>query len=269
MSNAGTRARKSACQAAAATALGLVMLAMPVPASALPLLQLDILGGRYDAVTETIVAQDDVFTLYAYQTPKKGAPLDQSDHFISAAVVPKTGPAHESLGSFVFDGHTVNVTEEMFYGNPPIDVIEARDRGDLPRHAIFPSYFSEFPFQFSPLNRAQAYNTQDAPGSGPTPDPSGRMYWAAFAVDVSGLADGYDLHFDLYSTFFRNQLTCTGSGQSLSCTAGDVIDIDVDSFAPFSHDAQTGSRVPEPSSLILVGIAALAAGVVARRSRRA
>jgi hypothetical protein len=258
---------QSIWRAVAAIAVGLTMLsAMPIPASAIPSLQLDIQGGVYDPVTDTVVAQSDVFTLYAYLIPDRGASLYE-DYFISAALAPKTGPSPHVLGSFVFGGTPpVTVTEQMFYGNPPIDAVEGYDPRDVPPHGIFETYFSEFQFRFSSSNRATAYNTQDSAGSGPTPNPSGSMYFTAFVVDVAGLADDYALHFDLYNTSFKSQISCTGTGKTKTCTQ--VGDIDVNSFAPFSHDAESGSRrVPEPSSLILIGVAMLTARFVVRRSR--
>jgi hypothetical protein len=62
------------------------------------------------------------------------------------------------------------------------------------------------------------------------------MYFASFDVDVSSLAPGHEIHFDLYNTSIKNG------------------DIDVSKFAPFSHDAETNSTpVPEPGTLLLMG----------------
>ncbi len=64
------------------------------------------------------------------------------------------------------------------------------------------------------------------------------MYYAAFDMDVSGLAEGYGLHFDLY-----NEKVKSG-------------DTDVVKFAPFSHDAAyapASAPVPEPATVFLLG----------------
>ena len=46
-----------------------VLVCLPLVASAVPVLQLDIGGGTYDPVTETVVTSDSSFTVYAYGTP--------------------------------------------------------------------------------------------------------------------------------------------------------------------------------------------------------
>jgi len=207
-------------------------------AFAVPALQLDILGGAYDWSTETIVAQSDPFTLYAYLKPTLGAPLSDI-YYISAALVPKTGPAPlTNGGSFVFNGTTVDVTQDMVYGIPPLEanLSASKDPGDLAKHGIFLTYFQEFSFTFNPGNLATLYNTQEQPGIGPTDNPSGSMYYMPFLVDTTGLAPGFAIHFDLYNEYARR--------------GGDI---DIDKFAPFSHDAQSGNPVPEPGTMVLLG----------------
>lgn len=205
-------------------------------ASALPSLQLDILGGTYDTTTETIVASSDSFTLYALLLPNKKAPLNDR-YYISAALVPKVGAS--DYGSFTFNGATIHATSDMVYGNPPFESNLARDPGDLPRHGIFPTFFSEFGFTFDPARTSIPYNTADDAGAGPTGN--GAMYYTAFSVNTSGLGTDVALHFDLY-----NKKEGRGG-------AGDV---DVKSFAPFSHDAQSSPSVPvpEPASLLLTAL---------------
>ena len=68
-------------------------------------------------------------------------------------------------------------------------------------------------------------------------DPNGdALYWVAFTVDVSGLADGYSIHFDLYNTDVRD---CRGKE---ACSTV----VSADDFAPFSHDAQSGGDARRP-----------------------
>ena len=210
------------------------------PAHAYPTLQLDILGGTFDWQTETVTASAESFVLYALIIPDSKNTLTDT-YFISAALTPESGPTDVDAGSFTFNGATIDVSDDMTYGVPPLEVnlaLQGFDAGDLAKHDIFPTFFSEFGFQFNPANRATGYNTQDDTGVGPILNPDGSMYFAAFAFDVSGLAPGYGLHFDLYNTKVK-------SG-----------DVDVTQFAPFSHDAQT-RKVPEPASLILVGVGLL------------
>ncbi|HBG45513.1 MAG TPA: hypothetical protein DDW94_00825 [Deltaproteobacteria bacterium] len=202
-----------------------------------PTLQLDILDGVYDTNTETIVATSDQFTLYALLLPDQDTLLGDT-FYISAALVPQTSTSTD-LGSFTFNGTTIDVTADMVYGVPPLEANLAFDANDLSKHGIFPTYFAEFEFTFDPNNTATAYNTQDDAGEGPTPDPNGTMYFEDFLVDVSNLDGDYTIHFDLYTK------------------DGVEGDIDRDEFAPFSHDAESGPRqVPEPSTLLLLGTAA-------------
>lgn len=209
-------------------------------ASAYPVLQLDIGGGVYDLTTETIVGTSNPFTLYAILTPHQNATTSQisallaDTYYISAALTPKTPQPGGSFGSFTFNGTPVNATSDMYYGVPPVESNLAFDANDLSKHGIFETYFWESAFTFSALNTALAYNTADDPG-GPTAG-SG-AYYAAFDVDSTGLAAGYNLHFDLYNTSVKRGT-----------------DIDVDDFAPFSHDAECCTqKVPEPGTLLLLG----------------
>jgi hypothetical protein len=240
-------------------------------AEAIPVLQLDLAGGVYDVVTETIVAPGGEFTLYAVLTPKTGATQAQINallaetYYVSVALSPQTN-AGGDYGSFTFGSEngsfqmtkspdltpitstTVQVTEDMEYGVPPLETfltLQGHDSGDLAKHGVYPTYFAEFGFQFLSTNTATAYNAQDSPG-GLTPSGSGQAFYAAFTGNSSLLSDGYTLHFDLYDTQVRN---CGKQGFP-GCE-----DIDIDRFAPFSHDASLGppdENVPEPSSLLLL-----------------
>lgn len=211
---------------------------IPLEAYAVPTLQLDIAGGGYDNGTETIVTSSDTFTLYALIKPDSKNTLGDT-YYISAAISPQISSS-ASLGSFVFNGTTIDVTSGMEYGVPPLEAILAADPGDLPTHGIFPTYFKEFEFQFNSVNRIASYNSQDRAISGTALNTAyasnGGMYFASFDVDTSLLSSGYEIHFDLYNS---------------SVKRGDV---DVTKFAPFSHDAETTSTsVPEPGTLLLMG----------------
>lgn len=202
-------------------------------ALALPKLQLDIEGGTYDAGSETVITNDQVFTLYALL--KDAGQLDET-FYISAALSPKVGPENYDLGSFSIDGNIIDATEDMVYGNPPIEDNLAHDGRDLSPHDIFDTFFYEHEFSFSGAEEVSAYNVE------PGQTASGTLYRMAFQIDVSQLDPEYNLHFDLYNTVVRN------NG-----------DIDRDDFAPFSHDAEYVSvrQVPEPGIVILVGFGIL------------
>jgi len=240
-----------------------VCLAGSTAAQALPVFQLDIVGGHYDPTTQTIISGGPVFTLVAIFTPPPGNTQQQINRalaervYISASVNPGVGPVDQSLGSFSFNGQTTRATEDMTYGTPPIEHFGAdqgADPGDLAPHGIFPTYFTEFAFNFNAANRTTEYNTATHTG-GLNPDPNGTAYYRTFAVDTRELDPDYVIHFDLYNERYRN---CSRS--PVPC-----VDTDVDRFAPFSKDAQS-APVPEPASLLLLG-SAVAAGVIRKRRR--
>ena len=228
----------------------------PLGARAVPLLQLDIAGGSYDAETETIVTSDDVFTVYAYATPQPHASsVLGRTLFLSIALTPETGPANVAAGSFTVNGVSYAATSDMTYGVPPIETngTASHDGGDLGQHGIFETFFVEVPFVLTSASPTSgAYDTQDAAGQGPMAGLD--MYYAAFQIDRRALPRDYQLHFDLYAT-----------------QSGQALDRDIAFFAPFSHDAATAGRlvpVPEPTVAVLFG-SALALLCGATHSRRA
>ena len=223
------------------------------PARAVPQLQLDIVGGTYDSATQTIFAGSNSFALYAYSLSLPG------NFFLSMALVPAVDSG--SYGSFSVNGSTINVTGDMTFGTPPLETIlggAAKDPGDLPSHGVFPTYFAERMFAFSAADQSGIYNTQDKAGAGPQAGTG--MYFARFDFDLSGLLPGYGLHFDLYN---ESLVSACKNG---NCTIGDI---DVNKFAPFSHDAQAMvTAVPEPETyaMLLAGLGIMA--LVFRRRRQ-
>jgi len=207
-------------------------------ATALPNLQLDIIDGVYVGGTEeTIVTSSDDFTLVAYGLSSTASLT--TDYYISIAITPQTGPTLVDFGSFVFGGVTYDMNN-VVYGTPPIEnsaFLQTTDPKDLAPHGVFPTLYAEFAFNFVSGQTAASVNTQDVTGSDPTLNPGSVLYYQLFDVDISNLVDGYGLHFDLYNTRVR-------SGG----------DIDVNDFAPFSHDAasSTTREVSEPATLMLL-----------------
>ncbi len=214
------------------------------PAFAVPNLQLDILGGNYDSVDQSIVNATNPFTLYAYCQNKLNSSNCLVDTFKVSLAILFNGQsilAGTNFGSFTFNGTTYGTGgNALTFGTPPLDtnVID----GDLPTHSIFPTLFAEQSFTFSSQQTRSSVNTQDTPGTNPLGNLGTDLYYQGFSADVSGLNAGYRLHFDLYSV--------TGIGN-----------LDIKNFAPFSHDAyaenHTQTKVPEPGLTAALGFLGL------------
>ena len=251
------------------TAAALALTAVCGVANAVPTLQLGILNGTYDAATQTVIAPGDTFTLYAFLT-LNGNPTQAEitaalamNYYISAAVVPKTSTS-TNLGSFSFGGATTNVTGDMVYGTPPLETVATQlgDPGDLGDHGIYETYFKQFQINFLAANQVNPLDTQTDPDLSGLTSGTG-MYFVAIQVDTR-LFTGTALHFDLYN---QQVVDC---GNNPNCVVGDI---DIDDFAPFSHDAQSSSRITSSatpagassSSLVALGLGLLGFGFMRRR----
>jgi hypothetical protein len=197
-------------------------------AMAIPTLQLDIPEGEYDPVTEgAVIDKSEPFELWALLTTADPS-LADGTFYLSIALIPSEDTT-DNYGSFVLDGMTYDVSDDMIYGNPP--ALEAS--ADLAPHGVFPTYYLETPFTFANADTIQPYDVD--PDGDQTAGPQFEMYYVPFQIDASGIVGGYNLHFDLYYITFSDN----------SDEPDGLI------FAPFSHDAET---VPEPQSLVVLGI---------------
>jgi hypothetical protein len=217
--------------------------------AAVPTLQLDIAGGTYEGSTETIIASQNPFTLQALFNTENG--IASGTYYIAAAIIPKTeNPPTTSFGSFSVNGVTYS-SANMTYGNPPAAITESSR--DLQSHDIYDTHYVEIAFTFDTSKRATLYNSQDDPGGLQT-DAAGALLFEDFDVDITGLAAGYQVHFDLYNL---------GTDKR-----GNLI---VDEFAPFSKDAQSGPTLnvaDASSTMILLGMGMMAVEGMRRRFRR-
>src|SRR5205814_8587734 len=111
--------------------------------------------------------------------------------YISAALTPRVFPPGGNFGSFSVANATSNfgyvdrngqnqvsksstflATQDMVYGNPPLERFQNNtagfDPGDLDPHGIYDTYFKEFKFQFTLAQRAVPYDVVTDPDNGPT-----------------------------------------------------------------------------------------------------
>lgn len=199
-------------------------------ASAYPTLQLYIdpsqPGVSWDSSTEIWVASSNTFTLSALSEGTL------SGVRLSIALTDGVSP---SSGTVSINGSGIS-SSNYVYGIPPISALNPDgEGGDLTPHDIFPTYFAEYIFDFTPANAADIFDTQPGAAAGTK---SG--YWKDFYIDISGFNF---VHFDLYT--LKNDV--------------------IDKFAPFSHDAEYNPPIPEPGTMVLLGISLLAAAGYMRR----
>lgn len=190
------------------------------PAMAVNTLQLYVDGATYNAATESWVTTAPTFQLGAYLVPDgDDGPGDL--FYITAGINPA---AAGTFGSFTFEGDTVQATAGMTFGTPAL----------LPPHGTYPTYYYQyggFGFttdtnRFNPVD----FNTSFTGGMATlVSNGAGSMYQRLFDVDISDLAAGVSLEFDLFTYN-------SGSNGKIKIEK-----------APFSHDAST-HQVPEPAT---------------------
>lgn len=226
---------------------------------ALPTLQLDIGGGTY--VNGSTVANAGAFDVYALLSPDSDSTLSGL-YRISAALYPRTASSSPppSVGTFSFNGTTYDVAGDMAWGTPPVALLGTEIGSDLASHGIYDTYFMEFEVVFNDGQQCLSYNVQDNPGDPVIASDSG-FYYQSFAVDVSGMGDGYGIHFDLY------QVASGVSGGNGARIRGEpTLTTDVVEFAPFSHDAESSTSVPDGASTVtLLGLALTGIAAITRR----
>ncbi len=199
-------------------AFGLALL-VAQPAKAVPTLQLDIIGGTYDAATQMIVTNSSTFTLLALATAGSRSEADilADTFFVSMALAPAMDEGPFNAGTFSVNGNTVQATDTgLVYGTPPTEDANP----DLGSHGHYPTYFHEVAFQFDANDTTTTYNSENDTGGVAFDENGYGTFFYKLEMNVGGLV-GKTLHFDLYDTALKNNGTNS-----------------IDSFAPFSHDAE-------------------------------
>lgn len=213
-----------------------------IPAQALPYLQLDIEGGLYDTTTETIITHANSFRVNAYAdiTKVSDTATLEGDHFLSIAITPQQPQLPQPIfGSFSVDGITYDI-DDLAWGIPPLEADPHKDPGDLSKHSIYETYYLELGFTFDTSITTNSYNAQDNPGSTPIAGSGNQeMLFVSFDIDATSLLSDFGLHFDLYNVHQKNKT--------------DPDDIDINDFAPYSHDAEfVRAEVSESSIMLLM-----------------
>ncbi|NQU11595.1 hypothetical protein HQ590_12445 [bacterium] len=213
----------------------------------MPSLQLDVAGGSYDAVNEDILPGGSPFDLAMLLVEDADTKLN-STFCLSIAIVSLEGTGYDGItagdlgwGSFDIGATTYSpVSAGAIYGTPP----PATE--DLPTHGVFDTRYFELAIDFTAYDALadSSYNSQTGNHTYPLPSGDQDMYVKFLDdIDVSGLTDGYAVHFDLYQK----------DGE------GNVIE-----KAPFSHDA---TSIPEPAGFVLA-LAGMAVFGLIRRKRK-
>ncbi len=215
----------------------LVTLFIAISTQALPVLQLDVSGGEYDASTETVMATSDVFTVYALLDLKNGETFGTFN--LTMALTPAAAEPI-SAGSFLFNGNIIDVTTDLTFGTP--DAPE----GFQNHGGFFPTFYYAQTFTFSPSQKATAYDVQTNAGDFEA-NANGSLYYQEFSFDISSLDNGYGLHFDVYGDVQKGNKVMVKN-------------------APFSHDAGA-QNVPEPATTTLLGLALLGIGFFRRKAK--
>lgn len=198
-------------------------------------------GGTFDSATQTWVTSASPFTLSALYEPGKGS---MTNARLTVALPQGVNPAAGSIAINQQGGSTL-ANSGWVLGVPPISSAPlANGTKALSEHGIYPTWYTEYLFDFS--NAAPIFDAQ--PGAQPG---TKNGYREDFNISISGFSLG---HFDLYNLV----------SDPTSKKYGGIAE-----FAPFSHDAGFTPPIPEPRTMVLLGISLItAAGYMKRIYRK-
>ncbi|OGC90874.1 MAG: hypothetical protein A2W25_13170 [candidate division Zixibacteria bacterium RBG_16_53_22] len=227
--------------------IGIVIIAILVTATsafAVPAIQLFISGATYDWSEQSWIVTGNSFDLYVVS-----ANNIKQDVMVSMALAPTDQPGNADIN---FAGDEVGLSDWR-YGYAPIDNAWWRWNGgeDLPRHGIYPTWFTEINTGDYGLSsnvgdvQPDSFGNYWNPATGSGGAPAGGEV-KMFHVETNGIYSF--LHFDAYT------LNADGS---------------INQFAPFSHDAESiPSSVPEPGTIALMGTGLFGMAVAGLRRRK-
>lgn len=202
-------------------------------ATAIPMLQLDIAGGVYDPVSQTVETSNPKFDLVALLNLDSKA---KNQGYTLGGITSSTTVTHPNTTTTVKNGSTTTTTKitevdtivektvgyyisaallpstsaggdfgSFTFDGQNVLVTSGMSYGtpgSLPPHEVFPTYYKVFGSFTFPNVTVPVYDVAAKNNSldDSSDDSSGVLYEKVFNVDLTGLEIGRTMHFDLFGT---------------------------------------------------------------------